>query len=161
MKHRSSPARACACLLLAMAGVHAHAQQAPAAAADPEAAVPATAYQSVLGHKPEAAPDTSPDRNWTRANDTVAATNSMSLTMKGMAGHGGHDHAAMQGMQGMQMQAPAAPAMCNPAGGQEGEGMQCGAGNKSGDGKMSCCASCPCMNKMDKMDKMKKPKETP
>jgi len=138
MKHRSSPARACACLLLAMAGVHAHAQQAPAAAADPQAAVPATRYQPVLGHKPEAAPDASPDRNWTGANDTVAATNSMSLTMKGMAGHGGHDHAAMQ--------APTAPAMCTPGGGKEGDGMQCGAGNKSGDGKM---------------DKMKMPKETP
>ncbi len=101
MKHQSSLARVCACLLLAMAGVHAHAQQAPATAADPQAAVPATRYQSVLGHKPEAAPDTSPDRNWTRANDTVAATNSMSLTMKGMGGHGGHDHAAMQDMQKM------------------------------------------------------------
>lgn len=150
MKHQSSPARVCACLLLAMAGAHAHAQQAPAAAADPQAAVPATRYESVLGHKPEAAADASPDRNWSGANDTVAATNSMSLTMKGMAGHGGHDHAAMQ--------APAAPAMCKPGGGKEGEGMQCGAGNKAGDAKMACCAACPCM---DKMDKMKMPKETP
>jgi hypothetical protein len=158
MKHQSSAARVCACLLLAMAGVHAHAQQAPAAAADPQAAVPATRYQSVLGHKPEAAADASPDRNWSGANDTVAATNSMSLTMKGMAGHGGHDHAAMQGMQ---MQAPAAPAMCKPGGGKEGEGMQCAAGNKAGDAKMACCAACPCMDKMGKMDKMKMPKETP
>jgi len=91
MKHQSSPARVCACLLLAMAGVHAHARQPPAAAADPRAAVPATRYQSVLGHKPDTAPEASADRNWTRANDTVAAINSMSLTMKGMGGHAGHD----------------------------------------------------------------------
>lgn len=161
MKHHSILARVGACLLLAMAGVHAHAQQAPAAAADPQAAVPATQYQSVLGHKHEAPPQASPDRNWPQANDTVAATNSMSLTMKGMADHGGHDGHDRAAMHGMQMHAPAAPGMCKPAGGKEGEGMQCGAGYKSGDGKMACCASCPCMDKMGKMDKMKMPKETP
>ena len=98
MKHQSSLARVCACLLLAMAGAHAHARQAPAAAADPHAAVPATEYRSVLGHKPDAAPEASPDRNWTRANDSVAATDSMSLTMKGMGAHanraGHEDHGA-------------------------------------------------------------------
>lgn len=91
MKHPSSLARAGACLLLAMAGVHAHAQQALSAAADPQAAVPATRYQPVLDKKPEAAPDASPDRNWVAGNATVAAANSMALTMKAMGGHAGHE----------------------------------------------------------------------
>jgi hypothetical protein len=100
MNYPSSLAGVGACLLLAMAGIHAHARQAQAAAADPQAAVPATRYQSVLAPKPEAAPETSPDRNWVAGNQTVAATNSMSLTMKAMggqaarAGHAGHGEAA-------------------------------------------------------------------
>jgi hypothetical protein len=96
-----TPARVAACLLLAAAGIHAHAKQAMQAAADPQAAVPATRYQSILGKPAEAAPDTSPDANWVASNETVAATNSMALTMKAMggdhgqaadphAGHGGH-----------------------------------------------------------------------
>jgi hypothetical protein len=135
MKNQSQLARAAACLLLAASSVHAYAQQ----AADPQAAVPATTYQSALGSRPEAAPATSPDANWVKSNETVAATNSMALTMKGMAGH---DHAAMQGMN---MDKKDSPAMCTPG------------GDKAGQGKMSCCGSgcesCCCM------DKMKKPKE--
>ena len=116
MKIQHQLARAAACLLLAASSVHAHAQQ----AADPQAAVPATSYQSALARPAEAAPTGSPDANWVKSNETVAATNSMALTMKGMAGHTGHgnsqaqaadphaghvmhDHAAMQGMQGMNM----------------------------------------------------------
>jgi hypothetical protein len=124
-------ARAAACLLLAMAGAHAQ-QAAQAAAADPQAAVPATRYQPTLPARLEPAAEGSPDRNWVASNQKVAATNSMALTMKtGMA--------AMAGMGGMDTAKPSeAPAMCTPpaAGGQ---GMQC---------KMACCASCPCMNKM-------------
>ena len=118
-------ARAAACLLLAMAGTHAHARQAaPAAAADPQAAVPATRYQSALPAPSEAAADGTPDRNWVASNRKVAATNSMALTMKPMAG--------------MDMDKPAeTPAMCTPAG-ADGPGKQC---------KMACCATCACMNK--------------
>jgi hypothetical protein len=112
-------ARAAACLLLAMAGAHAHARQAaPAAAADPQAAVPATRYQSALPARSEAAADGSPDRNWVANNQKVAATNSMALTMKPMAG------------MDMGRQAET-PAMCAPAG-ADGRGKQC---------KMACCAS--------------------
>jgi hypothetical protein len=87
-----TPARAAACLLLAAAGVHAHAQRAIQAAADPRAAVPATRYESTLGKPLEAASDTSPDANWVAGNQTVAATDSMALTMKAMGG--GHGQAA-------------------------------------------------------------------
>jgi hypothetical protein len=91
-----------ACLLLAMAAVHAGSNaQAPlpsqAAAADPQAPVPPTRYQSALGYRPAQAPATTPDRNWLAANQTVAAGNSMALTMKPMAGHAQHDHAGMHG----------------------------------------------------------------
>jgi hypothetical protein len=83
-------ARAAACLLLATAGVHAHARQAaPAAAADPQAAVPATTYRSLLPAQPAPAArtaDGSPDRNWVASNRKAAATNSMALTMKAMPG---------------------------------------------------------------------------
>jgi hypothetical protein len=83
-------ARAAACLLLAAAGVDAHAQlPLQAAAADPQASVPATRYQSALDYRPPAAPAASPDRNWVASNETVAATNSMALTMKPMAGQAG------------------------------------------------------------------------
>jgi hypothetical protein len=100
-----------ACLLLAIAGIDAHAQLPPqAAAADPQAAVPATRYQSVLDYRPAPAPATTPDRNWVASNQTVAARNSMALTMKPMAGqasqaahdqhdqHAQHDDGAMHGM---------------------------------------------------------------
>jgi hypothetical protein len=97
------PARAAACLLLAMAGAHAHAQQAAQAAADPQAAVPPTRYQSALSAPPEPAVDGSPDRNWVASNRKVAATNSMALTMKPMKG--------MPGMEmGKQAEKPAPPA---------------------------------------------------
>jgi hypothetical protein len=88
MKTQCILARTAASLLFAMAGVHAHAGQASqAAAADPQAAVPATRYQPTLQSRPEAGADTSPDRNWVASNQKVAATNSMALTMKtGMAG---------------------------------------------------------------------------
>jgi hypothetical protein len=103
MHTRINPARAAACLLLAAAGVHVHAQQAIQAAADPQAAVPATRYQSVFDKRPEAASDATPDANWVASNQTVAATDSMALTMKAMGGshgqaadpHAGHaGHAA-------------------------------------------------------------------
>jgi hypothetical protein len=104
--------RLAACLLLATAALPfgAHAQAAlpvQAAAADPQAGVPATRYQSALDYRPPAAPATTPDRNWVASNQAVAATNSMALTMKPMAGqdkaadphagHAQHEHAAMHG----------------------------------------------------------------
>jgi hypothetical protein len=135
-------ARACACLLLSMAGAHAHAQQTPAAAADPQAAVPATRYQSALGKQPEAAPTSSPDQNWVAGNETVAATNSMSLTMK-MRGQASDPHAGHT-MPGMAMDKKDSPAMCAPG----------GAG--AGDGKMACCesgcSSCCCKDMMKKKE---------
>lgn len=167
MTTQISLARATACLLLAAAGTHAHARQ----AADPQANVPPTTYQSALDKRPEAPPAGSPDANWVTSNQTVAATNSMALTMKAMpdqgqgqaadphaghdltstpppdahAGHAQHDHAAMQGMN---MDGKTRPAMCTPdkGAGAAGKGMQCmsgqKAGDKTGDGKMSCCPSC-------------------
>jgi hypothetical protein len=123
-------ARAAACLLLAMAGSHAYAQQAvpaaAAAAADPQAAVPATRYQSTLQVRPEAATDGSPDRNWVASNQKVAATNSMALTMK-------------TGMAGMDM--PASMGTSHPC------ARPATRHDQSGQGKMACCSSCPCMNK--------------
>jgi hypothetical protein len=135
MKTQFILARTVACLLFAMAGAHVHAGQASqAAAADPQAAVPATRYQPPLQPRPEAGADTSPDRNWVASNQKVAATNSMALTMKtGMAGMD-------MGKQGDK------PSMCMPAE-AGGQGMQCQSGDQSGQGKMACCASCPCMNK--------------
>jgi hypothetical protein len=118
-------ARAAACMLLALAGANTHAQQAAqAAAADPQAAVPATRYQPALPARSEPAADGSPDRNWVASNQKAAATNSMALTMKGMPG------------MDMAKQSET-PAICTPAG-ADGQGKQC---------KMACCASCPCMNK--------------
>jgi hypothetical protein len=163
-----SLARAAACLLLAAAGAHAHARQ---TAADPQANVPATRYQSALDKRPEAAPTASPDANWVASNQTVAAANSMALTMKAMpagqgqaadphAGHAQHDHAAMQGIgMGTNMDKKDSPAMCSPAtgAGAAGKGMQCMSGDQAGEGKMSCCPSCcgSCCK-----DQMKKDKET-
>jgi hypothetical protein len=137
MNHQYQLARACACLLLSLGAVHAHAQQAVPAAADPQAAVPATAYQSALAHRPEAAPTSSPDRNWVASNQAVAATNSMALTMKPMAGHGQAadphaSHAGHAGMHGMAMDKTDSPDMCTP-GAKGGKG--------GGEGKMSCCGS--------------------
>jgi hypothetical protein len=157
MKTQIRLARAAACLLLAAAGTHVHAQQAMQAAADPQAAVPATRYQPALEKRPEAAPTTSPDANWVAGNATVAATNSMALTMKGMEG-GQHDHAAMMQGMGTGMDKKDGPAMCKPGAGAGGQGMQCMSGDKAGNGKMSCCPSCceSCCK-----DKMKKDKESP
>jgi hypothetical protein len=151
-------ARACACLLLAMAGTHAHAAQIQAAAADPQAAVPATRYQSALGKQPDAAPTSTPDQNWVADNETVAATNSMSLTMKPMASHGGGhaghgdtqaqaaDPHAGHTMPGMAMDKKDGPAMCAPGGGAAGDGK----------GKMACCesgcSSCCCKDMMKKKE---------
>jgi hypothetical protein len=139
MKHQFILARTAACLLLAMAGVHAHAhaeQASHMAASDPQAAVPATRYQPALQTPPAPAADASPDRNWVAANQKAAATNSMALTMKTGMDMGKHQDA---------------PAMCAPGGAGGGEGMQCKGGDKGGDkggeGKMACCAACPCMNK--------------
>jgi hypothetical protein len=63
-------------------------------AADPQAAVPATVYQSAITYRPAAQPATPPDRNWVAGNATVAAYNAMSLTMK-MPGMHAHGAAAM------------------------------------------------------------------
>jgi hypothetical protein len=154
-------ARVSACLLLATAGVHAHAQTGlpSQAAADPQASVPATRYQSALDVRPPAAPAASPDRNWVASNQTVAATNSMALTMKPMAGgqsgdphagHAQHDHAAMQhdhaAMQHVSMKPQDSPAMCKPAG--EGKMSCCESGCDS------CCKSC-CHSGMNGMKKDK------
>ena len=179
MQHRVPFVRAGACLLLAASAFHAQAQTRHAA--DPQAAVPATRYQSALGARLAAAPSTTPDQNWVAGNQTVAAINSMALTMKPMAGHGGHmaaqapapqaadphaghamaaaqsadphaGHAGHAGMHGMAMGKQDSPDMCTP-------GASDGA---AGGGKMSCCQpGCCCKDKMDKMDHTHKPKETP
>ena len=167
MKIRFPFARTSAGLLLAACASHAQAQTPQAA--DAQAAVPATRYQSTLGAHPEAASAT-PDQNWVAGNQLVAATNSMALTMKPMAGHAGHGGApaqsadphaghdmhnmpGMQGMQGMNMGKQDSPAMCAPAGAESaGKGMQC----MGGEGKMSCCQPCCCT---DRMHPMNKPKE--
>jgi len=90
---------ACAWLLPAADSLAQAAAPVLTGAADPGASVPATTYQSAIGPRPEAQTTTSPDRNWVASNATVAAYNSMSLTMKmkGMhapadphAGHAGH-----------------------------------------------------------------------
>lgn len=52
-----------------------------ARAADPAAAVPPTRYQPALPYFPAPAAATSPDQHWADANRTVAAYDSMSLTM--------------------------------------------------------------------------------
>jgi len=56
--------------------------QASSPAADPGASVPATTYRPLITYRPEAAPETPPDSNWAGSNATVAAYNSMALTMK-------------------------------------------------------------------------------
>jgi hypothetical protein len=158
MYTKTNVARACACLLLAVAGAPAYAQQTPAVA-DPQAAVPATRYEPMLGQRPDAAPASSPDRNWVAGNAAVAATNSMSLTMKPMAGQAADPHAGHT-MPGMGMDKKDAPAMCMPGGGDakgEAKGMQCMGGGESGKGKMACCesgcgAGCCCKDKMKKKD---------
>jgi hypothetical protein len=144
MNHQYPLARAAACLLLATAGVQVHAQESAVAAADPQAAVPATRYQSTIGYRPETGPDASPDRNWVASNAKVAATNSMALTMKPptmkpptmSSTNGQHEHAAMQGMS-MPAQKQDGGDMCAPAAGEAKDGRQAG--------KMSCCESgCKC-----------------
>jgi len=163
MKNRFHIARAATCLLLSASAVNAHAQARQAG--DPQAAVPATRYQSALGARAEAAPASTPDQNWVAGNQAVASTNSMALTMKPMAGHAGHGGAQEQpadphaghampaqspdphaGMQGMNMGKQDSPAMCMP-GAKDGTAAA---------GKMSCCQpSCCCKDKMDKTDKPK------
>ena len=104
MNFEYQSARLAACLLLATAGVHAHAQlPAQAAAADPQASVPPTRYQSALDYRPPAAPAASPDRNWVASNQAVAATNSMALTMEPMTGHAGHAPHGRAAMHDMDM----------------------------------------------------------
>ncbi|WP_323144337.1 hypothetical protein [Massilia phyllosphaerae] len=75
---------ACACAWLLPAADSLAQSAAPilTGAADPGASVPATTYQPAIGYRPEAGIDTPPDRNWAASNATVAAYNSMSLTMK-------------------------------------------------------------------------------
>jgi hypothetical protein len=162
MKNRFHIARAGACLLLAASAassVYAQTQTQPAA--DAQAAVPATRYQSTLGARPETAAPATPDQNWVAGNQLVAATNSMALTMKPMASHAGHGvapaqaadphagHAGMQAMQGMNMGKQDSPDMCTP-------GAKDGA---AAGGKMSCCQpACCCKDKMGKADQ---PKEAP
>ena len=124
MQH-AYPIMRAACLLFGLGAAQAAAQtSAPPAgqAADPAAAVPATTYQAAIGYRPETAPDAPPDQRWAASNATVAAYNSMSLTMKGMKGHGavaptapadppanhaghaGHDDAPAQPAQQQHMQ---------------------------------------------------------
>ncbi|TQK11050.1 hypothetical protein [Herbaspirillum sp. SJZ107] len=75
---------ACACAWLLPAADSLAQSAAPVltGAADPGAKVPATTYQPSIGYRPEAGAGTPPDRNWVASNATVAAYNSMSLTMK-------------------------------------------------------------------------------
>ena len=122
-------ARAVACAALALPASAAIAQATPPAA-DPHAAVPAARYENPIGYRVDPAPHTTPDQTWVQSNATVAGTNAMSLTMKGM--HGAmpqpmhamptapapatpastpqpaapHDHAAMHGDMPMQMSMP-------------------------------------------------------
>lgn len=117
--------RAAACLLLAASAQVSAQVSAQAGAADPQAAVPATAYRPALGYKVEAAPAASPDQQWKESNATVAATNSMSLTMKGM-GTAGHQHAApLSPVKAIEAQSGAAAPTCMPSGGQGMEGCCC------------------------------------
>lgn len=112
---------ACACAWLLPAADSLAQSAAPVltGAADPGATVPATTYQSAIGARPEAQTTTSPDRNWVASNATVAAYNSMSLTMKmkGMhapadphAGHASHAGHAMHGAPAHHADAAARPA---------------------------------------------------
>ena len=103
MSKTSSTARAFAGLLLGAAASLAAAHAPQPGAADPRAVAPATVYRPALDYRPAAAPAASPDRNWQASNDTVAATNSMALTMKPMGGAAPADPHA-----GHHMEAPAA-----------------------------------------------------
>jgi hypothetical protein len=170
MKTRFHIARAGAGLLLSALACHVQARQ----AADAQADVPATSYQSALGTRAEPASATTPDQNWVASNQLVAATNSMALTMKPMAGHAGHGAAQPQAAQaagphaGHAMPAPQSPDPHAGHAGMAGMNMgkqdspdMCAPGGKDGaaaGGKMSCCQpSCCCK---DKMDKTNKPKES-
>ena len=73
---------ACAWLLPAADSLAQSAATIQTGAADPGTSVPATTYQSAIGYRPAAEPGTPPDQNWAESNATVAAYNSMSLTMK-------------------------------------------------------------------------------
>jgi glucose/arabinose dehydrogenase len=127
--------RAAACLLLATSAQ----ASAQAGAADPQAAVPATTYRPALGYKVEAAPAASPDRQWKESNATVAATHSMSLTMKGM-GTAVHQHPVpLSPVKAIEAQSGAAAPTCMPSGGEGKQGCCCG-----GAGMEGCC----CKDKM-------------
>lgn len=118
---------ACACAWLLPAADSLAQSAAPilTGAADPGASVPATTYQPAIGYRPEAGIDTPPDRNWAASNATVAAYNSMSLTMKmkdmhapadphaghaAPAEHAGHAGHAMHGGPAHHVDAAARPA---------------------------------------------------
>jgi len=107
---RSSRRAALFAAVLLAAGALPAAAQAQSGAADPQAAVPATVYQPAIVYRPEAANDSTPDRNWAQNNAIVAATNSMSLTMKGMKGAAG-PHSGPHSGHPM----PAAPASASTA----------------------------------------------
>jgi hypothetical protein len=126
MKFAHPSARAAACLLLAAASLHASAQTpAQAGAADPQAAVPATIYRPALGYQAAAAPAATPDQQWKESNATVAATNSMSLTMKDMGASAGHQqHAPLSPSAAIQAQSGASADMCM-AGGKAMPGCCC------------------------------------
>jgi len=83
--------------------------QSVAAAADPQAPVPATVYRPTIGYRVEAPAAASPDQAWQDSNAIVAGYNSMALTMKGMAGHQGHAMPAQA-----QPKAPPAPPSAHP-----------------------------------------------
>lgn len=87
------------------------AAQSQAGAADPAAAVPATTYRPAIQYRPEAEPGATPDRTWADSNATVAAYNSMALTMKMKRMPAQADpHAAHVGHAHHGEAAPAAPA---------------------------------------------------
>jgi hypothetical protein len=78
------PVRALACAMLAASPVHAAFAQ---AAADPQAAVPATTYRRAIDYRAEPQPESGADQRWRAANAAVAGYNPMMLTMKPKGGH--------------------------------------------------------------------------
>jgi hypothetical protein len=75
-------ARAALPCLLAGACLGAAAQtSAPATAADPQAAVPATRYQPAFAWRVEPPPSASPDRRWQDSNAVVAGKPPMTMAM--------------------------------------------------------------------------------
>ena len=102
--------------------------QAPAGAADPQAAVPATRYQPAIEGQAAPPPAASPDQGWRAANATVGGRNPMQLTMPGMGSE--HQHGAVSADTGK----TAMPHEHHA--GMDMQGMQCMAGSED----KGCCA---------------------